>query len=473
MIAPVALINANRILPPIAPIGLEYAAESLLVSRGGVEILDLCWEPRWEEAIKRFLGGREYLLVGISIRNTDDCTLATRHSFLDDHAAVVAAVRRGTDAPVVLGGVGFSVMPEAVLDRCGADAGIVGDGEFTLPQLVFRQEARRDWDGLPNLVLRRGGRWRRGPASRPSLSRLPPMSRGLVDNRRYFREGGQAGIETKRGCPKKCIYCADPLAKGKSTRLRPPAAVADEISSLLAQGIDNLHTCDSEFNIPESHALAVCDEILARGLGGRIRWYAYCAPVPFSEELCDRMRRAGCAGINFGADSGDDGILKALGRDYRAEEIVQAAGRCRRAGIAVMLDLLLGSPGETVESVSRTLEMVEKAAPDRAGVAVGVRVYPGTPLASRLAKRGEKDGLIGGNDFSRPVFFLEPAVAPFLSELLDERIGDDPRFFFFDPSRPGKNYNYNANRLLADAIRDGQRGAYWDILRRIGGGESF
>ena len=63
------------------------------------------------------------------------------------------------------------------------------------------------------------------------------MTRRWVDNRRYFREGGQAGIETKRGCPCRCVYCADPVAKGRQTRTRPPEAVADEVERLLEQGI--------------------------------------------------------------------------------------------------------------------------------------------------------------------------------------------------------------------------------------------
>jgi hypothetical protein len=77
-----------------------------------------------------------------------------------------------------------------------------------------------------------------------------------------------------------------------------------------------------------------------------------------------------------------------------------------------------------------------------------------------------KEGLVGGDDVSEPLFFLEPEISPFVFELLDNEIGEDERFFFFDPSRPDRNYNYNANQRLVDAIREGYRGAYWDILRR-------
>jgi hypothetical protein len=74
---------------------------------------------------------------------------------------------------------------------------------------------------------------------------------------------------------------------------------------------------------------------------------------------------------------------------------------------------------------------------------------------------------VGGPDPATPLFFLEPKVAPWCVEWLDDLIGEDERFLFFDPSRPAKNYNYNANQRLVDAITAGYRGAYWDILRRL------
>jgi hypothetical protein len=352
----VALVNTNRITPPVAPIGLDYVAEALSAAGHEADILDLCWEERWEPAIARFLGGGEYGLIGVTVRNTDDCSFATRESFLPTLSSMVECIRKHTGAPIVLGGVGFSIMPEAVLTQCGADAGIWGEGEFPLADLSGRLESNRPWDDLPGLVVRRDGKWRRNSGSARALTDLPPMSRSFLDNRRYFREGGQAGIETKRGCPRRCIYCADPVAKGKHVRVRTPADVADELARLVAMGIDHVHTCDSEFNIPGDHALDVCREIIRRGLGERLRWYAYCAPLPFTQELADLMRRAGCAGINFGADSGDDRMLGTLRRDFRAQDIRRTASLCREAGITVMIDLLIGAPGETRESIVRTVE---------------------------------------------------------------------------------------------------------------------
>lgn len=462
----VALVNTNRIKPPISPIGLEYVAEALNLAGHHVQVLDLCWADDWSSDIVRFLDKTSFGLVGVTLRNTDDSAFTSRQSFLAEFAEMVNTVRNHVDALIVIGGVGFSVMPEQVLSLCRADAGVWGDGENALVELANRIEGKREWLDLPNLIWCRNGKWQHNPPFLPSLVNLPPMSRNWVDNKRYFREGGQAGIETKRGCHRYCIYCADPIAKGKKIRTRPPIAVVDELERFLEQRIDHIHTCDSEFNLPKWHAFEVCNEIVRRNLSGQLRWYTYCSPVPFSLELAKLMHRAGCVGINFGVDNGDGEMLRRLRRDFTPDDILKAVRSCKEAGIVVMLDLLLGSSGETKESIIRTIELMKKAEPDRVGLSLGVRVYPGTALANQVMQEERREGLVGGDDPLEPLFFIEPTIAPFAFELLDELIGDDRRFFFFDPSRPGQNYNYNANQRLVDAIRNGYRGAYWDILRR-------
>jgi hypothetical protein len=76
-------------------------------------------------------------------------------------------------------------------------------------------------------------------------------------------------------------------------------------------------------------------------------------------------------------------------------------------------------------------------------------------------------GLYGGKHSLDPLFYLEPSVAPFITGLIDQLTDNDPRFLFFNPEKPDQNYNYNANELLVQAIHEGYRGAYWDILRRL------
>lgn len=463
----IALINTNCIKPPIAPIGLEYVGETLLASGLSVDILDLCWEADVDAAIQKFFSEKKFDLVGLTLRNTDDCAFTTRQSFINEFSDIVTKIKNCSDAVIVVGGVGFSTQPAIVLSSVNADVGIRGEGEFTFLKLAQKIAAKEDWHGLPNLIYHQDSRWISTPSHFHQLENLPIMRRNLMDNRRYFAEGGQAGFETKRGCTGQCIYCADPVSKGKKIRLRPPEHIADEIEFLLQQGIDHLHTCDSEFNLPAAHAEAVCRKMIQRKLGDKIKWYAYCTPAGFSGELAKLMRDAGCAGINFGVDSGDPFMLKRLRRDFSPEDIVNTARFCKESGIAVMFDLLLGAPGETRESIISTIDLMKQANPDRVGVSVGVRVYPRTELDDMVKKGLLKNGFYGGSPPLDPLFYLAPEVSPFISGLLSQLTENDPRFLFFNPDNPDQNYNYNANDVLVAAIRKGCRGAYWDILRRL------
>lgn len=463
----IALVNTNRIQPPIAPIGLEYLAETLFHAGYKPDLLDLCWEEDWRNGMRRFFGSREYDVVGFTLRNTDDCAFTSRHSFLPEFLDILDCARDMTGAFILVGGVGFSTMPDLILEACSADAGVHGSGEHTMLRLLQCLDLNEEWRRIPGLIFREGDRLHRNPMDPGGGPGLPPMKRRWLDNPRYFNMGGQAGIETKRGCPWKCIYCCEPFAKGSKVIARPARDVAQELQSLIDQDIDHVHTCDSEFNLPLEHAEMICEEIVRRGLGSKLRWYAYCTPSPFTRELAGLMKRAGCTGINFGVDSGDGTMLRRLNRPYGPEDILRAVRWCRDEGIVVMLDLLFGSPGESRESVTRTIELVKESGSERAGVSTGVRVWPGTVLASRVKDSPLRSGLIGSNGPTEPLFFIEPSLGKEIFDLLDRLIGGDERFFFFNPSDAGQNYNYNGNEVLVDAIDRGYRGAYWDILRRL------
>jgi len=460
-------INTNLIKPPVAPVGLEYVAEAVRESGHDVSVLDLCFEEDPESAVEKFFSTTQYDVVGLTLRNTDDCTFVSRTSFLGRTLSIVSVLRASTDAFIILGGAGFSVMPEQILDRAGADAGVWGPGERVLPEVMERLQKNEKWETVPNLLVRRNNRWRITRKNEHETYHDLLFRRDLFDNRRYFREGGQAGFETKRGCSKRCIYCADPVSKGRIIRTRSPASVVEEIRSFLKQGIDVFHTCDSEFNIPHAHAQAVCEEIIKAGLGHSMRWYAYCAPAPFTNDLARLLHQAGCVGINFGADTGDAGMLRKLGRDFGPRDIRNAVDACKREGIKVMIDLLVGGPGERRESITRSIEHIKSAGPDRIGINVGVRVYPGTPLRE-MVPPGSR-GLVGKGELFDPCFYLEPGIADEVFDLVDRLTENDERFLFMNPEKNDRNYNYNDNSTLVEAIRDGYRGAYWDILGKVSG----
>lgn len=469
----VALANTNRMQPPIAPIGLEYVGEAMARAGHDVLLVDLCWEDAPLEALTRALGACDPGLVALSVRNSDDCYMASGRSFLGDVREVVAAARAACAAPVVLGGAGFSAAPRGFLAHCGADYGIVGDGEWALPTLAAAlargEKPRGGHDGLVT-----PGSPRPGPTT-GDMSEIPALRWDLADVERYYPLGGQVGVETRRGCPGRCVYCADPLSKGRAARLRPPSVVAEEMADLVARGIDHFHLCDAEANLPRRHLEAVCEALIAAGLGERCRWFAYMVADGFDRQLAALCRRAGCGGINFGVDHGDAAMLARLGRTHTPEDIRRAVAACRAEGLPVMLDLLLGAPGETVASLEATISLARETAPTCVGISLGVRVYAGTELARELCvgpdwrARPGFHGAEPSEDLAMPVFYLEPALGEGAEATIAEAIGGDPRFFFGGAVSEEADYNYNDNDRLADAIRSGARGAYWLILSRMRG----
>lgn len=461
------LINANTVRPPVSPIGLEYIAHALNSAGIRVEVLDLAFQPDWRRALDSALG-QDLLATGIAVRNTDDCCFATGRSFLPWIVELVAAVRRLSRAPVVLGGVGFSVFPEDVVALTGADFGIYSEGEETAVLLARALESQGNFSNIPNLVYRQGGLLRRTGRSHVDLRRMPLPRRRMLDNSRYQREGAQVGLETKRGCPNRCIYCADPVAKGNASRLRPPEMVIAEVEDLMDQGVSWYHLCDCEFNVPPGHAKDICRGLIQKGLGDRIRWYTYCAPTPFDHELAGLMKRAGCAGINFGVDSLDDGQLAQLGRAHRLRDVEDLVGHMREAGMNFMFDLLLGGPGETEPSVAATVEGLRRLDVPLAGIAVGVRVYPGTALARLVQSPSHKAGLHpdGVSPLHQPVFYVSPALGGDAMAMVQRMAGDDRRFLLLAAPSDKDSYNYADDDFLSRAIANGARGAYWDILRR-------
>jgi len=443
-----------------------------------LDLVDCSIEPDWHRKLPRVLSDNP-ILVGVTVRNIDDSYFASRDFSLQRILPVFDKIKESTEAPICLGGVGFSIFPSQALELCDAPLGIYGDGEESLVQLVMALKNQNSLDAVPGLIWKDNGIYRKN-ANRPvNLEKMDLAARSLIDNRHYFENGGQVGFETKRGCSMNCVYCPEPVTRGKNVRVRDPLNVVKELTGLYNRGVNVFHTCDSEFNVPYSHAVLVSKAIIESGLGSQIKWYAYCSPAHFTKELAGLMRRAGCVGIDFGADHGDDTMLRRLGHEYTCDDLIRIREICRKEDITCMFDLLLGSPGETKASIETTIGLMKKIKPDRVGISFGIRLYPITPLGRKIlevsgSELSENPNLFGdlkeNASLLRPVYYCDAGLGGDVEDWLHNIIGDDPRFLLGRRTDANIDYNYNDNPVLAEAIRQGHRGAYWDILRRVSEG---
>jgi radical SAM superfamily enzyme YgiQ (UPF0313 family) len=460
----VLLVNPNLMKPVVSPVALDYLGISLNNAGIEVELLDLAFSANIEQDIKSTLSRDVFTLIGVTVRNIDDSYYASQDFILEKTKRIINLIKKYSDTPLVLGGVGFSIMPELALAYCGVDLGIVGEGELALPLLADRLDKHQDYSDIPNLVYRTSKGYQRNKIQFYPIDKNSLAKRDTIDNLRYYREGGIVGFETKRGCSQPCSYCADPVSKGKKVRCRPPKDVVDELSHLFAKGIEYFHTCDSEFNNDYAHAISVSDELIDSGLGNRIRWYTYCNIVPFDEKLAAMLHKSGCVGIDFVADHVNDKMLKVLGNQYTFADIEKVAILCHKYGLAFMFDLLLGAPGETRNSIRETIDKLKSLDPTRVGVSLGLRIYPQTAIYNRykdLFGKSEQELL-------PPTYFLEPALGNDIEDYVEYLTKDDTRFMFGNRKNIDRNYNYNDNSRLVQAIvKKGYKGAFWDILRKI------
>lgn len=362
----IAFVSANReqLPDPVVPLGILY-----LMSAAGEghdkTLIDLCFEAEPLAALASALDAFRPDLVAVSMRNVQNADYTDTGGILAYYDALMATIRAHTAAPVVMGGGGFSVIPDALMARFDLDYGISGEGEEAFAALTERLAAgSRDVTGLRNVLTRDSTH---SPAALGRHDFLDTDQNVLPDRRwidpRYYRHSGITPVQTKRGCAMRCEYCTYPLIEGRSIRQRSGEAVAAEWQAAVAAHPDISHVfvVDSVFNLPPRHAHEVCTALVARGV--TTPWTCYLNPVRFDAALAEAMARAHCAGVEIGSDSGTDAGLQRLRKGFTTEKIRATARLCHAAGIKDCHTFILGTRGETLDEVERSLDFIEQIDP--------------------------------------------------------------------------------------------------------------
>ncbi len=454
----ILLIDSNRLIPPIGPIGLAYLAASLKKEGHAVRILELCFSEDIEKSISECLSEFIPDIIGVSIRNVDNVTYAHPVFYIPEIKEVVDCCKKLSGARIIIGGAGFTILPEEILRYYDLSIGILGEGERTFPEVLRKIENGEDIESISGVIFLKGGTYIKNKIrnmTSDDLNKLPLPERGLLRNERYLRDGGMGNIQTKRGCSLRCIYCTYPLIEGRVFRLFSPVRIAEELKTMADRwGIDYVHFVDSTFNVPSEHAVEVCKEIIKRDIG--VKWSPYVNPRYLSEELLDLMIRAGCDGIVFGTDTGSDKMLVNMGKDFDVNSIKYASSLCKSAGIEFSHNLLLGGPGEDINTLEETLALMEEIEPTSVAIMTGIRIYPG----SRIAEIAEAEGVTQkGEDLLAPKFYISPTIS---KETLVERIREysqtHPNCF-----TPTSDKGIHSEDMTVQIYREGMRGPFWRI----------
>jgi len=400
----VALVNPNRYLePPVIPLGIEYLAHYLDREGHEVQVIDLAFASEPEAVLRQELASIRPQVVGFSLRNSDTCLYHDSVFFLDDIAELISAGRQACEAKVVIGGSGLLVGPREVADYLGCDHAIYGPGERAFPYLCkYLQEGISP----PRLI----DGWEH------SFDRDEVPSRGRwVDYSPYLKERGLAGFSTQTGCDGDCTFC---LEAGLPWRARSPQAVVEELKGLKEAGCDDLHLCDSEFNLDMDTCKTFLHELSGAGLD--ISWTLYMRPLPHDEALFRMLAATGANSVTLSVDS--DSLCR--GR-YNLLDLQSFVVLAQGQDIKVAVDLLVGFPAEGKAEVRDILDFFRGIRPDTVGVNAWIRLYKHTVLGKSIRAKPPPDGGVEGDDpdFLRPVYYNRLSLQE-CRELID----DDPLF---------------------------------------------
>jgi radical SAM superfamily enzyme YgiQ (UPF0313 family) len=402
--------NTERINMVTLPLGLGMVAAAVRRAGHEVAVFDALAEVDPVVSVQRAVASFAPDAIGVSVRNIDDQSREAPRLLLAQVLPLVAACRAATRVPIVLGGAGYSIFPAAALRYLEADYGIAGDGEQVFPAVLSRLDAGEDPWGLPGVHVA-GRPAPPGPSFSADLAGLPQWDAALDALASPLREDLWIPVQSRRGCPNDCSYCSTSQIQGRRIRTRPPIDVVEHVAALARSGHRRIYFVDNSFNIPESYALELCATLRRAGTG--VSWRCILYPHLVGEELVAALAAAGCVEVSLGFESGSLPVLRALGKRFGPVDVRAASDLLAAHGIRRMGFLLLGGPGETRESVEESLSFASSLALDSLRVTVGIRIYPGTPLALRAVEEGV---IAADDDLLLPRFYLAPGLEPWIRE---------------------------------------------------------
>jgi radical SAM superfamily enzyme YgiQ (UPF0313 family) len=348
-----------QIMRPYPTLGLLYVSAYLRREGFNVEIFDSTFAQR-QELFDRLATERG--VVGIYTN------LMTRAPVLE---IICAAKRHGWT--VLLGGPESANYPGEYL-ASGADVIVVGEGESTMAELlpVIAARGPHNVHGVTGIVFRdEAGLIVTTPERKkiPDLDSIPWPDRGQIDQARYVEVWrkhhgmGSVNLITARGCPYKCNWCSHAVF-GFTHRRRSHVDCANELDYIMqTYRPDQVWYSDDVFTISHPWLFAYANELKRRNLRVPFETISR-ADRMMKDEVLQTLADMGCYRIWIGSESGSQRILDAMERGVTVDQVIWAANAAKRYGIQVGMFLMWGYPGEQIEDIAATVDLVRKCQPE-------------------------------------------------------------------------------------------------------------
>lgn len=365
----------------VVPLGLAYLAAVLEKAGHEVRIFDCPPLGVDHRELGKMLADFCPDLVGVT------CMTVTAPSALR-----VASVSKKCcpHALVVTGGPHVTFADHEVLkNHPDVDVVVRGEGEQTLIDLVRCIAEGERFCGVDGISFRKEGKVIR-TSDRvliQDLDRLPYPAYHLFPMDKYRIFGKKVmPIMTSRGCPFQCSFCVTSRMVGKRFRARSPESVVDELEWLKdVYEADAFCFYDDTLTFDKKRIVEICDMIKRRKIG--VPWDCQTRTDRVTKEMLRGMADAGCQLVSFGAESGSQSILSKMGKGTTVEQNEKVIKWAKEAGLLVAISLIVGYPGETIETLKETLDFIWRTRPDDAYLCFAAP-YLGTELRRMVSDLG-------------------------------------------------------------------------------------
>lgn len=375
------------------PFFLAYAASMLEANSKEVKLVDGIAEGMT----------RDEFMSCVNNYKADVVVLETSTPSIDVDLEMARDIKERAGSKIVLCGPHVSALYYDTMQHEFVDYIMVGEYEYTLLDLVDHLEKGKSLEDVKGLVYRENGRVRvneRRPLIE-DLDMLPWPARHFLPMYNY--NDSFAGMlipnvqmMASRGCPYGCTFCLWPkvMYASRRHRARDPVKVVDEMEWLIEKyKFKSVYFDDDTFNIGKTRVIALADEIRKRGID--VPWSIMASAQPMDKEMLEAMKRAGLVSLKYGAESGNQEMLKRINKGLDLNKLKSMVKLTKELGIKVHLTFTFGLPGETWETVNQTIRFALETDPDSLQFSI-CTPFPGTDYY----EQADKQGLIQTKDWS-------------------------------------------------------------------------
>ena len=328
------------------PVGLGYIEEFIAANGVATDGVDLNVDSR--QRLYRKIREFQPDVLGLTMMT---------YQYLSTFELIADLRRRFPAIPVVIGGPHVSAVEAEVLKQCTiVDLAVAGEGELAMRDLCLGRPLAE----IAGLHVRDGSKVKSGPPRQfpEDLDQFPFPRFRSYSLRSYTNE---VEISTSRGCPHKCIFCSVPNHMGHAIRYRSAQNVGDELQYFYDRGVRSFQVGDDNLLANRRRIRELFEHIEKRQFKGAvIRCGQGIRADLLSEEMLVGMKRAGFKQLGIGVESGSDRILEVICKHLKIEQVDRAVARACELGFDVTLMFVVGTPGETLEDVKRSIELAKK-----------------------------------------------------------------------------------------------------------------